>query len=335
MAIYLRNGVYWVDLVRNGKRIRRSAKTTDAKKAQELHDKLASDLWQEKHLDQSLKVTLAEVMISWLAATEDHDSRETEIIRMNWLRENFGDSTPLEDITPDDVIEKKSKELWRGNPVKKSTINRHLSALSALYTHALEKKMLKSKPHFSWFSEKGNRRTRKLDRLHMVRLLAELPWHLATIFCFGIMTGLRENNIIELRWSQVDLENQVIRYEDTDMKGDALHIVPFTDDVAALLKLVEKDDEEFVFVYQKGGKVKPVTRASNHGWYSALKRAGLTGMTFHEATRHTWASWHAMSGTPPQVLKELGAWKDMRMVERYTHLAPEHLKKYAGNLKIR
>ena len=32
------------------------------------------------------------------------------------------------------------------------------------------------------------------------------------------------------------------------------------------------------------------------------------------------------------VLQELGGWSDIRMVQRYAHLAPEHLSKYAETL---
>ena len=32
------------------------------------------------------------------------------------------------------------------------------------------------------------------------------------------------------------------------------------------------------------------------------------------------------------VLQELGGWSDIRMVQRYAHLAPEHLSSYAETL---
>ncbi len=45
--------------------------------------------------------------------------------------------------------------------------------------------------------------------------------------------------------------------------------------------------------------------------------------------RHTLASWHVQLGTPLYVLKELEGWETLEMVNRYTLLAPEHLKAYA------
>jgi hypothetical protein len=42
-------------------------------------------------------------------------------------------------------------------------------------------------------------------------------------------------------------------------------------------------------------------------------------------------SWHVQNGTPLAVLQELGAWRDLKMVLRYAHLAPGHLAPFAGN----
>lgn len=50
-------------------------------------------------------------------------------------------------------------------------------------------------------------------------------------------------------------------------------------------------------------------------WKRALKRAGITDFRFHNL-RHTWASWHVMSGTSLQELIELGGWKSFEMVLR-------------------
>lgn len=62
-------------------------------------------------------------------------------------------------------------------------------------------------------------------------------------------------------------------------------------------------------------------------WQAALRRAGIVDFRWHDL-RHTWASWHVQNGTPVYVLKELGGWADMDMVQKYAHLSPNHLSEY-------
>jgi len=40
------------------------------------------------------------------------------------------------------------------------------------------------------------------------RLLSELPEHLAAMARFALATGLREANVVNLEWSQVDLDRR-------------------------------------------------------------------------------------------------------------------------------
>ncbi len=66
-------------------------------------------------------------------------------------------------------------------------------------------------------------------------------------------------------------------------------------------------------------------------WRNSLKRAGIENFTWH-GLRHTWASWHVQSGTPLNVLQQLGGWSSYDMVLRYAHLAPDHLSDFANNV---
>ncbi len=73
-------------------------------------------------------------------------------------------------------------------------------------------------------------------------------------------------------------------------------------------------------------------RAVGSAWERSLRRAGIEAFRFHDL-RHTWASWHVMSGTSLPELMELGGWKSYQMVLRYAHLAPEHLSAAAQRIE--
>lgn len=67
---------------------------------------------------------------------------------------------------------------------------------------------------------------------------------------------------------------------------------------------------------------------ANTAWRAALRRAGIENFRFHDL-RHTWASWLVQSGVPLSALQEMGGWESIEMVQRYAHLAPNHLTQHA------
>ncbi|MFC3875089.1 tyrosine-type recombinase/integrase, partial [Neisseria musculi] len=66
-------------------------------------------------------------------------------------------------------------------------------------------------------------------------------------------------------------------------------------------------------------------------WKKALEAVGIEDFRWHDL-RHTWASWLVQSGVSLYALKEMGGWENIEMVQKYAHLAPEHLHRHAGLL---
>jgi integrase len=48
-------------------------------------------------------------------------------------------------------------------------------------------------------------------------------------------------------------------------------------------------------------------------------------VVFHTC-RHTFGSWHAQKGTPPNVIKELMGYSTIQVTERYSHISADHLR---------
>jgi site-specific recombinase XerD len=69
---------------------------------------------------------------------------------------------------------------------------------------------------------------------------------------------------------------------------------------------------------------------------TALSLAGqdvsrLDGYTWH-CNRHTFASRLAIAGVDLYTVQRLGGWQTFKMVQRYAHLAPEHLREAVERL---
>ncbi len=73
-------------------------------------------------------------------------------------------------------------------------------------------------------------------------------------------------------------------------------------------------------------------RAIGNAFATACQNATLLKVTPH-TLRHTFASRLAMAGVDLRTIQELGGWKNLKMVERYTHLVPDH--KVAAIEKLR
>ena len=54
--------------------------------------------------------------------------------------------------------------------------------------------------------------------------------------------------------------------------------------------------------------------------------ARLEGVSWH-GLRHTWASRLTMKGVDPRTLQTLSGWRSLVMVERYSHLIPDHIRR--------
>lgn len=180
-------------------------------------------------------------------------------------------------------------------------------------------------PVIDMFKE-GEGRIRWITREEAEYLIYHLPAHQKAIVQFALSTGLRQSNILGLEWSQVDLERKMLWIHPDQAKARKAIGVPLNTEAFEVLVAQRGKHERFVFTYQGEHLVTANTRA----WGKALERAGIKDFRWHDL-RHTWASWHVQNGTPLHILKELGGWRTMVMVQRYAHLAPEHLVAYVDN----
>lgn len=317
MAVYTRGKkkIYWVRFTApNGEVVRESTGTPDKRSAEEYEAQYKTRLWREIKLGEVNK-TFGEAAVVWLQQkTRDAPER----YRVHILLTRFGINTYLRDITPDNAREHLADKSG-------STRNRYLNQLTAILNIARKLEWIEKVPEFLRAPIAPNR-ARWLTKDEWERLqgvLEQSAPHLLELARFSIYTGVRENNALGLEWSQIDMANsQAWLHPDTTKAGKGL-AVPLSKDALAVLHRQQGEHARWVFPYGD----KPLVRTSNHGWKSARVAAGLEDICWHDL-RHTWASWHVQSGTPLNVLQELGGWADYKMVLRYAHLAPSSLRKY-------
>ena len=170
-------------------------------------------------------------------------------------------------------------------------------------------------------------RVRFLSRQEADALLAALPAHLRPVVAYGLATGCRMGEILNLEWNRVDFDCRVAWLDHGTTKNGEARGIPLNNDAILALRAVKGDHDRWCFTYRS----KRMDRVGS-GFKRALKRVGITDFRFHDL-RHTWASWHVTDGTSLQELMELGGWKSYEMVLRYAHLAPDHLSHAAARIE--
>ncbi|MFZ3087945.1 MAG: site-specific integrase [Methylotenera sp.] len=230
----------------------------------------------------------------------------------------------LNDINLDIIDKIRSAKL---NEVSKATTNRYLALIRSILIRARDEwEWIDKVPKIKLFKETSSRE-RSLTFDQAKRLLNELPDYQRETVLFALATGLRQSNVLELEWSQVNLELRHARIHGTQSKNRKPISVPLNEIAISVLRRQVGKHQERVFTYRGN----PIKWANTLPWRNALKRAGITDFRWHDL-RHTWATWQRQAGTPTHELQRLGGWRTGAMVERYAHLASDHLAIAASRL---
>ena len=211
--------------------------------------------------------------------------------------------------------------------MSKSTVNRCRALVRAILLRAGDEwEWIDNAPKVKLFREPPGRE-RSITVEQAEALLRELPAHQRDVVLFTLATGLRQSNVLRLEWSHVNLESGHAWVDADQSKNCRPIAVPLNLKALEVLRRQIGKHPARVFTYAG----RPLDRANTHAWQKALKRAGIENFRWHDL-RHTWATWHRQSGTPTHELQRLGGWRTSVMVERYAHLAPDHLATAANRL---
>ena len=328
---------WWIDIRHAGQRIRRTSGTTSREAAQEYHDSVKAELWRQERVGDKPEYTWNAAVKRWI---EEHDGKASlsdDKDKLRWLSKHLS-SVNISTINADKIerLIKLRREEPAGGGNKRavtylslSTINRYMSALSAVLNSAVRWEWIDAAPKIRKLPE-PNKRIAYLTSEEANILIAELPMHLAEMAAFTLATGLRENNVTGLEWRNVDMARCVAWAHGDEMKNAKPLAVPLNANAMAILGQRKASNENPRYVFTYNGQ--PISKPNNSAWGKAIIRAGVPWCRWHDL-RHTWASWHVMAGTPIGVLMELGGWSDLRMVLRYAHLSAGHVAEYAEKLK--
>lgn len=233
----------------------------------------------------------------------------------------------------------KERQILANTPTPKNkkrspaTVNRYLSSLSTLLSHAVRLRWIEENPCFRLTKLKENPgRDRVLTEEEITRLLPACRQSKSSYpYCFvliSLTTGARQSEVLDLEWRHVDLENKVAHLQKT--KNGHPRSICLSDAVVA----------ELAQPYQKRNSVKPLVFASKtalgkvdlkKAWQEALKRASIADCRAHDM-RHTFCTLAARQGASNLELATATGHRTLSMLQRYTHLDAQITKKYSNTI---
>jgi site-specific recombinase XerD len=225
-----------------------------------------------------------------------------------------------------DVEMLKSRRLESCSP---TTVNIEFRTLRAAFNVAIKWQMLQDNPFTKssqvrvperlpvYFSKEDFRRFFSLVKEPVLR----------DLFLFAALTGLRQGEILSLKWQNVDLERRLIAVANSDSfltKTGKCRIVPMSNAVFEMIaqRTVTKGFSESVF-HSMGTALKH--SFVQHKFKRYVRQSGLNDALKFHSLRHTFATWLVQGGVNIYEVQKLLGHSDIRTTEIYSHLAASEL----------
>ena len=317
---------WWIDCVLpDGRRVCQSTKLKLLNDAEEYLINLKAQAYQAARLGVPTNRSWKQAVVRYLKENSDKKTLKEDIAHLKRLSPYLEDKL-LTEVNMD-ILWQFIDQRREVDGVSNSTINRALEVVRRILHLARDEwNWLQRFPRVRMLREpKGV--VRFITRAEADRLFEELPVHMRPVVQFALATGCRKNEILKLEWQRVDFSRRVAWLNPGTTKNGEGRGIPLNRDALLALRTTFGQHDRWCFTYQ-GKRMEAI----GSSWKRALKRAGIKNFRFHYL-RHTWASWHVMSGASLQELMELGGWKSYEMVLRYAHLAPEHLAEVAQRIE--
>jgi integrase len=347
-----RPGIYYLDWREGNKRLRESAGAAPAealeaqrRKRNELIGEAVRKGGISPEAEPSFsRTTFAEAVRMFLDHVKVHSPDKPETLRryrkvLEHFERILGKKRYVEAIARADIEEYKStriSEFSQQHPrrITPRTINFEVGVLrSFFYVLTNERGLQLSNPcaRFKPLKDEKTKRRRRPATYSLEetdRLLDTCESFDKAIFATFLLTGLRDQELCYLTWTDIDLKKLTVRVtskEGFSPKDYEERIIPLPPDLVTLLKDLPRKSE-WVFPGSKGRRISHLLRRLKR----IAKKAGVHHATLHKF-RHTYATRLLEAGADVVTVQYLLGHSDLETTRQYLDPRDE-LKRKAVNL---
>jgi len=262
------------------------------------------------------KLTVADLLTRYEnEVTPTKRGEKAERSRLQTLRRHSVSKVRLSDLSGASAARYRDDRLKQ---VQAASVRRELVVLRHVFEVAKSEWNipLPSNPVHSIKLPKDSRpRERRLEDGEASRLFNAIgkrsAWYLRPFLVLAIETGMRRGELLSVSWRDVDLERRILRLKQTK-NGDS-RTIPLTPKAIELLGSLQRTNDQ-VF------PIKP--NAIRLAWERLRSRAGLDDIRLHDLRHEAVSRFFEYGLSIPEVALISGH-RDLRMLNRYTHLKPE------------
>ncbi len=353
-SIYKRGNIYWIKYYRSGKPYRESSESKKEADAKRLLKKREGEIASGKlpgiYFDKVRFDELAQEFLSDYRINQKKSLKRAER-SINHLKKTFEGMRVVDITTP--LINKymENRLSWKCKQCKKiiepqdscphcsgeeikrgaanATINRELAALKRMLNLGAQQTPPKvDKVPYIQMLKEDNVRKGFFEHGDFLSFRTALPSYLKGFVTFAYKVGWRVSEIRGLTWSQVDLNQGIVRLEVGETKNAEGRTVYLDDELKQIFEQQHEARKKqkklipYVFPNKEGDdKIKDFRGA----WNAACKKVGIGKRLFHDF-RRTAVRNMIRSGIPERVAMMISGHKTRSVFDRYNIVSDSDLQ---------
>src|SRR3989339_1354998 len=242
-----KKGIYWIYYYKDGRKCGESLYTHDYKEAKMFQKKKDYELLNA-HSPYTENVAIARLCDEFLQYSKTNKAHKTYLRDVFLVKEFLKLATDLRlqfcrEITPPVMESYKAKRKDTG--IKASSINREIVSLKSMMSHAHLWRYIDDNPakHVKYLKV-DERKPEFFDKNEIQLLIREADNHNPIYkigILLGIYTGCRLGECLNLKWQDIDLQRDIVRFVRT--KSGKERIVPLNPELKAFLLTLKTQSE--------------------------------------------------------------------------------------------